>query len=107
MMAQVSNMIPYKFVHTTGDAHLYLNHKDQVNEFLHRTHNNKEKVKTDYWNEIINGANPDDVLGTYYGPKLPTIKLNPEITNIFDFTINDIKLIDYNPLPAISAPVAV
>jgi len=38
MIAQVVNMVPDKFVHTFGDAHLYLNHKDQVNEFLNRTH---------------------------------------------------------------------
>jgi thymidylate synthase len=107
MVAQVSNMVPYKFVHTTGDAHLYLNHKEQVNELLYRTHNSKEKQKIDYWNEIVSGTNPDDILGTYYGTKLPSIKLNPKITNIFDFTIDDIDLIDYNPLPAIKAPVAV
>ena len=49
----------------------------------------------------------DRSIGNYYGPPLPKLKLNPEITNIFDFRIDDIKIIDYNPLSAIKAPVAV
>lgn len=107
MMAQVVNMIPYKFVHTSGDVHLYLNHKEQVNEFLHRTHNNNKKEKIDYWNKIMQGELPSELLGTYFGTPLPKIKLNSKIKNIFDFTIDDVELIDYNPLPSIKAPVAV
>lgn len=107
MVAQIVNMIPYKFVHSIGDAHLYLNHKNQINEFLHRTHNDEKKEKIDYWKKIVNGDNPESLLGKYYGPPLPKIKLNHEIKNIFDFIIDDVELIDYNPLPAIKAPVAV
>jgi thymidylate synthase len=121
MVAQVVNMVPYKFVHTLGDAHLYLNHKEQINEFLHRTHVNEEVEKYDYWEHLTKHdsyftqqTNPDAEyngthygIGNHYGPSLPKIKLNTEIKNIFDFTIDDVELIDYNPLPAIKAPVAV
>jgi len=107
MVAQVVNMVPYKFVHSIGDAHLYLNHKNQVNEFLNRTHGVKD-INIDYWSVL---TNPNEshlaICGEDYGPKLPQIKLNPEIKNIFDFTIDDVELINYNPLPAIKAPVAV
>jgi thymidylate synthase len=107
MMAQVSNMVPYKFVHSIGDAHLYLNHKDQVNEFLNRTNGEKGIEKPfDFWEHIRTTGNVGN-LGSYNGPPLPTLKLNPKIKNIFDFTIDDIELVDYNPLPAIKAPVAV
>ena len=111
MMAQVSNMVPYKFVHTTGDAHLYLNHKDQVNEFLGRTiHDEMKKTRSlDFWSHLQNNTEPHELLlGTGgYGPKLPEIRLNSEIKNIFDFTIDDIELVGYNPLPTIKASVAV
>lgn len=107
MVAQVVNMVPYKFVHTSGDAHLYLNHKEQVNEFLHRTHNNKDMEKIDYWDRIIEGENPDNLLGNFFGANLPEIKLNKNIKNIFDFTAEDIELVNYNPLPQIKAPVAI
>lgn len=83
MVCHVTGMKPGKFVHTFGDAHLYSNHEKQVEEFLSR----------------VDGDN--------YGPKLPSLWLNPEIKNIFDFQYDDIKVIDYNPLPHISAPVAV
>lgn len=106
MVSQVVNMIPYKFVHSFGDAHLYLNHKEQINEFIHRTHEAKIE-KVDYWKEITNGIQPGKITGTYFGPKLPTIKLNSKIKDIFEFTIDDIELIDYNPLSAIKAPIAV
>jgi thymidylate synthase len=66
------------FIHTLGDAHLYLNHIDQVQLQLART------------------------------PKsLPTLTLNPNIKNIFDFTYDDIALVNYQPEPSIKAPVAV
>jgi len=78
MIAQVCGLGVGTFVHTIGDAHIYLNHGEQVAEQLSRT--------------------PDD---------LPTLVLNPEIKNIFDFTYEDIKLVGYNPQAAIKAPVAV
>ena len=78
MIAQCVNMVPRDFVWTGGDVHLYDNHEEQVKEMLKRT------------------------------PKsLPTVKLNPEIKNIFDFKYEDIELIDYDPHPTIKAPVAV
>lgn len=78
MVAQVTGLKPGEFVHTLGDAHLYLNHLEQVDEQLSRE------------------------------PRaLPTMKLNPEITSIFDFTIDDFELEGYDPHPAIKAPIAV
>lgn len=121
MVAQVVNMVPYKFIHTLGDAHLYLNHKEQINEFLHRTHINKEVEKYDYWEHLTmqdsyftiqtkpdtECNSPHYGVGNHYGPPLPSLKLNPEVKNIFDFTIDDVELVGYNPFPAIKAPVAV
>jgi thymidylate synthase len=104
MVAQVVNMIPYKFVHTFGDLHLYLNHKNQVNELLNRTRELNSEI-IDFYS--LSKEEIDRSIGNYYGPPLPKLKLNPEITNIFDFRIDDIKIIDYNPLSAIKAPVAV
>jgi thymidylate synthase len=78
MMAQCVNMVPRDFVWTGGDVHLYDNHEKQVTEMLKRD------------------------------PKpLPTVKLNPEIKDIFDFKYEDIELINYDPHPTIKAPVAV
>lgn len=78
MVAQVCGYQPYEFVHTFGDAHIYLDHIDQVKEQLTRT------------------------------PKaLPRIWLNPDIKNIFDFTIDDVKILDYDPWPAIKGKVSV
>jgi len=78
MIAQVTNLKPGEFVHTFGDAHIYDNHHEQVREQLKRT------------------------------PKpLPTIKLNPEVKSLFDFTYDDITLENYDPDPHIPAPVAV
>jgi len=120
MVAQVVNMKPYKFVHTMGDAHLYLNHKDQINEFLYRVeegkevHNKSGKLADglDYWNILTSKILGEEKLEYsplkhYMGPKLPAIRLNPKIKNIFDFKIEDIELVDYNPMSAIKAPVAV
>jgi thymidylate synthase len=78
MVAQVCNLQPGDFIHTFGDAHIYTNHFEQVELQLSRE------------------------------PKpYPQIKLNPNITSIFDFTYNDFTLENYNPHPAIKAPVAV
>lgn len=116
MVCHVTGMKPGKFVHTFGDAHLYSNHKEQVNKLLSRTLNttsNNEKFEEreifDFFgqnnSEIFNSNNLKT--GSFMGPKLPTLWLNPEVKNIFDFQYDDIKVIDYNPLPTISAPVAV
>ena len=78
MIAQVCGLQPGEFVHTTGDTHIYLNHFDQVREQLSRE------------------------------PRpLPKMKLNPEVRSIFDFRYGDFELVDYDPWPAIKAPVAV
>jgi thymidylate synthase len=82
MVCHVTGMKPGKFVHTFGDAHIYSNHKEQVEELLSRVDDN-------------------------YGPELPTLWLNPEVKNIFDFQYDDIRVDNYDPLPAIKAPVAV
>ena len=78
MMAQVTGLKPGDFVHTLGDAHLYLNHLEQTQLQLSRD------VKA-----------------------LPRMKLNPAVTSIFDFKYEDFTLEGYDPHPAIKAPVAV
>jgi len=78
MIAQVCNLELGDFVWTGGDTHIYLNHLDQVKEQLSR-----------------------DIRD------LPTMKLNPEIKNIFDFKIDDFTLENYDPHPRIKAPIAV
>lgn len=78
MVAQVCNLQPGEFVHTLGDAHIYSNHFEQVALQLSRQP----------------------------GP-LPHMKLNPGIKNIFDFKFEDFTIENYNPHPAIKAPVAV
>ena len=78
MIAQVCGYSPGDFIHTFGDVHIYSNHKKQVTEQLSRK------------------------------PKpLPTMKLNPEVGSIFDFSYNDFKLIEYDPHPVIRGKVAV
>ena len=78
MMAQVCGLGYGDFVHTFGDAHIYNNHQEQIDLQLSRD------------------TRP-----------LPTMKLNPEITNIFDFTYEDFELVDYNPHPTIRGKVSV
>ncbi len=78
MIAQVCDLKPGEFVHTFGDAHIYKNHIDQVKEQLSRA-----------------------------PKKLPKMSLNPEVKDIFSFKFEDFILEDYDPYPAIKAPIAV
>ncbi len=78
MVAQVCKLKLGDFVHTLGDAHLYMNHMNQTREQLSRE------------------LRP-----------LPSMKLNPEVKNIFEFKFEDFTLEGYDPHPAIKAPVAV
>ena len=78
MIAQVCDLQPGEFIHTFGDVHIYSNHMEQVNLQL--------------------GREPF---------ALPTMKLNPEVKNIFDFKFEDFTLENYQSHPAIKAPVAV
>ena len=78
MIAQVCELEPGEFIHTTGDTHIYLNHFEQVKTQLARE------------------------------PRpLPKMRLNPDIKSIFKFKYEDFTLEDYNPWPAIKATVAV
>jgi len=78
MMAQVCDLQPGAFIHTFGDVHIYNNHLEQVQLQLSRK-----------------------------PLPLPTMKLNPSVKNIFDFTFSDFQLENYQFHPAIKAPVAV
>jgi thymidylate synthase len=78
MMAQVTDLEPGEFVHTFGDAHLYLTHLDQADEQLKR----EPRV-------------------------LPRLEINPEVSSLLDFAYEDFKLVGYDPHPAIKAEVAV
>ncbi|MBQ8462813.1 MAG: thymidylate synthase [Prevotella sp.] len=78
MMAQVVDMVPGEFIHTTGDTHLYLNHLEQARLQLTRE------------------------------PRpLPVMKINPDVKSIFDFHYEDFELIGYDPHPHIKAEVSV
>lgn len=78
MMAQVAGLEPGDFIHTLGDAHIYLNHLPQVEEQLLREPR-----------------------------KLPRMVINPEVKSIFDFKYEDFHLEDYDPHPAIKGEVSV
>jgi len=78
MIAQVCGLQPGEFIHSFGDVHIYNNHLEQVQLQL-----------------------------TRQPLPLPTMKLNPEVKNIFDFTFDDFTLENYQSHPAIKAPVAV
>jgi thymidylate synthase len=78
MVAQVCDLVPGEFIHTFGDAHLYLNHLEQTKLQLTRE------------------------------PRpLPKMWINPEIKDIFSFKYEDFKLLEYNPHPTIKAPISV
>jgi thymidylate synthase len=78
MIAQVCNMVADEFIHTSGDTHIYDNHWDQVKEQLSR-----------------------------HPRPLPIMLINPAVKDIFDFKFEDFTLTNYDPYPAIKAPVAV
>lgn len=78
MLAQVSGMVPGEFIWTGGDVHLYSNHMDQAKEQLSR-----------------------------YPYRIPTIHINPEVTDIFGFSFDDFRLAGYEAHPRIKAEVAV
>ena len=78
MVAQVTNLQPGDFIHTLGDAHIYSNHLEQVKLQLTREPRS-----------------------------LPTMKINPDVKNIFDFKFEDFELINYDPHPHIKGKVAV
>ena len=78
MVAQVTGLIPGEFIHTFGDAHIYLNHMDQVNLQLSRDLKN-----------------------------LPVMEINPSVNDIFDFRFEDFNLVGYDPHPGIKAKISV
>lgn len=78
MMAQVCGLQAGEFIHTLGDAHLYVNHIEQAKLQLSRSER-----------------------------PLPTMKLNPAVTNIFEFRYEDFELVNYDPHPVIKAPISV
>ena len=78
MVAQVCDLEPGDFVHTFGDVHLYLNHVDQAHEQLSRA------------------------------PRtLPTMRINPNVKDLFAFSGDDFELMNYDPHPHIKAAVSV
>lgn len=78
MVAQVTGLKAGDFVHTLGDAHLYLNHMEQVDTQLSRS-----------------------------PQQLPIMEINPDVKSIFDFKYEDFNLVGYDPYPTIKAPIAV
>lgn len=80
MVAIQTSLIPGEFIHTLGDAHLYNNHIDQAKELLSR--------------------DPEAI-------PLPLVRLRRGVESIFDYKLEDIQVLHYNPMPAISAPIAI
>jgi len=78
MVAQVTDLVPHELIHTIGDAHIYLNHMDQV------------KLQ----------------LGRVPQP-LPSMRLNPHVWRLEEFRISDFALTGYRPYPGIKAPIAI
>ena len=78
MVAQVTGLRPGDFIHTFGDVHIYSNHREQVETQLSRQPR-----------------------------RLPTMKINPQVKDLFEFQFSDFELLDYDPHPRITAPVAV
>ncbi len=78
MAAQVCGLRAGDFIHTLGDAHLYVNHLDQARE------------------QLMRAPRP-----------LPSMRINPEVSSIFDFKFGDFTLENYDPHPSIKAPIAV
>jgi len=78
MVAQATGYTPHEFIWTGGDTHIYSNHFDQV----------KEQLSRDF-------------------RKLPSIKINPNVKDLFDFKMEDFELVGYEPHTAIKAPIAV
>jgi thymidylate synthase len=78
MIAQVTDLQPGEFIHTLGDAHIYLNHLEQVKLQLTREPR-----------------------------QLPVLKLNPDIMSIFDFRYDDIIIEGYDPHPQIKGEISV
>jgi len=78
MVAQATGLAPGEFIHTLGDAHLYNNHLDQARLQITRTPRS-----------------------------LPTMRINPEVHSIDDFSFDDFTLVDYDPHPHIKAAIAV
>jgi thymidylate synthase len=78
MMAQITGLKAGEFIHTLGDAHIYLNHIEQVKLQLTRK------------------------------PRpLPQMKINPDIKDLFDFRYEDFELLNYNPHPHIRGEISV
>jgi thymidylate synthase len=78
LIAHVTGLVPGEFIHTLGDAHLYLNHLEQARQQLERQ------------------------------PRaLPELKLNPSVRSVFDFEFEDVQILDYDPHPHIPAPISV
>ena len=78
LVAQVCGLRAHEFVHTLGDAHLYSNHMQQVRLQLERQPR-----------------------------KLPTVRVNPDVKDIFGFRFEDVAILDYDPHPAIRAEISV
>ncbi len=80
MFAKEVNMLSWDLIASLGDSHIYLNHLEQVKEQLTRDPHKYES---------------------------PELWLNPEVNSMFDYTLDDIKLVGYESYPGIKAPIAV